>query len=195
MTFTFHPVTPERWPDMQRVFRTSTESGSGNPSRCWCMEWRLPRAEWEAGEGEGNRLAMQRFIEAGNVPGLLAYDGDEPVGWCSIAPRMTLPSLRARGAFRNFEDPAVWTVACFYVRDDHQGRGLTGELLGAAVEHARAHGARRVEGYPVDPDAMPDWANSRFLGFVSAFRKAGFVEVARAADGRPTMRYRIEEAP
>jgi GNAT superfamily N-acetyltransferase len=135
---------------------------------------------------------MQALIESGDVPGILAYDGGEPVAWCSISPRAQATTLKERGAFRDFENPAIWTVLCFYISDGLRGRGVTVELLHAAVEHAHAGGAALVEGYPVDPKTMPDFAMSRFMGFVSAFRQAGFVEVARLPDGRPVMRYDIE---
>jgi GNAT superfamily N-acetyltransferase len=191
MTLTFHPVTLDRWPDLERLFSASTEEGEGNPARCWCMEWRRPRAEWEAGQGEGNRAVMKALIESGHVPGILAYEGSEAVAWCSIAPRAQTTTLKERGSFRSFENPDIWTVLCFYISDAARGQGLTVELLRAAVEHARAAGAKVIEGYPVDPEAMPDFAMSRFMGFVSAFRRAGFVEVARRPDGRPVMRYAI----
>lgn len=31
----FLPVTPERWPDLARLFE-----GRGGPKYCWCMVWR-----------------------------------------------------------------------------------------------------------------------------------------------------------
>ncbi len=191
--FTYHPVTPERWPDLERLFSGSPREGSATPSQCWCMEWRRPRTEWEAGLGEGNRRAMEQHIASGNVPGLLAYAGDEPVAWCSISPRADLPSLEARGSFRYFANPAVWSVVCFYVREDYRGQGLVERLLRAAVRYAGQHGAKIVEGYPVDPTTMERSAQeqSLFMGFASSFEKAGFREYARGAGGRPVMRYRV----
>jgi GNAT superfamily N-acetyltransferase len=195
MTLTFCAVTPDRWPDLEALFSRSAEEGEGNPASCWCMEWRRPRADWEAGQGEGNRQAMQALIESGEVPGILAYEDDEPVAWCSIAPRPQTTTLKERGAFRDFENPAIWTVLCFYISDALRSRGVTVELLRAAVERARAGGAKLVEGYPVDQKTMPDFAMSRFMGFVSAFRQAGFVEVARLPGGRPVMRYSVDATP
>lgn len=52
-------------------------------------------------------------------------------------------------------------------------------------------GARIVEGYPVEPvkgDMPPVYA---YTGLASAFRSAGFVEVARRSATRPIMRYTI----
>ncbi|HEU4759635.1 MAG TPA: hypothetical protein VFT91_06595, partial [Dehalococcoidia bacterium] len=70
----FHPVTRERWPDLDRLFAASAAEDLGNPSRCWCMEWRLAsHAQWVEQAGEGNRRAMKAHIESGEVPGILAY--------------------------------------------------------------------------------------------------------------------------
>ena len=59
-------------------------------------------------------------------------------------------------------------------------------LLTAAVEYARAHGAKIVEGYPVEPTKRLT-GDRGYTGVVSAFRKAGFVEVLRRG-ARPIMR-------
>ena len=60
---------------------------------CWCMWWRLSRAEFQAGQGERNRRALHGIVGGGDVPGILAYEGDEPVGWCGVAPRESFPSI------------------------------------------------------------------------------------------------------
>jgi GNAT superfamily N-acetyltransferase len=81
----------------------------------------------------------------------------------------------------------VWSIVCFFVAPASRRRGVTAALLRAAVEHARRRGAKIVEGYPVDPDGnYPD--TFAYVGLISAFRRAGFREVARRSPGRPTMR-------
>jgi hypothetical protein len=62
------------------------------------------------------------------------------------------------------------------------------KLLTAAAKHARRHGARVLEGYPVAPRAgsMPDVF--AFSGVEAAFLAAGFEEVARRSPTRPIMR-------
>jgi GNAT superfamily N-acetyltransferase len=57
-----------------------------------------------------------------------------------------------------------------FIRRDFRGQGITRQLIKAAVDQARAHGAKIVEAYPVDPDS-PSY---RFMGFVPTFEKAGF---------------------
>jgi hypothetical protein len=49
----FHPLTAERWPDLEKLFGERGACGG-----CWCMAWRLPRAEWEAGRGEPHKRAL-----------------------------------------------------------------------------------------------------------------------------------------
>jgi len=86
---TVHPLTPERWPDFVRLFG---ERGVGGG--CWCMGWRLPdRQQYLQQKGDSNREAMHALVRGGCVPGLLAYDGPEPIGWCAVAPREAYPAL------------------------------------------------------------------------------------------------------
>ena len=57
-------------------------------------------------------------------------------------------------------------------------------LVDAAVAHARAGGAARVEAYPVDY-AAPVGASFLYHGTAEAFRAAGFRELARPSRTRP----------
>ncbi len=67
------------------------------------------------------------------------------------------------------------------------------ELLRAAIDYARQHGAKIVEGYPIEPKHDDSPPVSTFTGIFSAFQEAGFVEVARKSEKRPIMRYFLEE--
>lgn len=75
-TLTIHPLTPERWPDFVRLFGDRVGGG------CWCMGWRLPRQQYLRQKGDRNKKAMKAIVQSGEVPGILAYVADEPVGWC-----------------------------------------------------------------------------------------------------------------
>ena len=181
----FHPVTPDRWDDFEALF------GPRGCGGCWCMWFRLTRAEFDAQKGEDKRLAMKAIVKSGRVPGILAYADGKAVGWCSVAPREDFGALQRSRLLKPVDDRPVWSVVCFVVAKTHRGQGLTVRLLGAAVDYAAAHGAEIVEGYPTEP-RKPD-APAAFLyhGTVSAFRKAGFVEVARPSETRSIMRYVI----
>ncbi|MCI0541460.1 MAG: GNAT family N-acetyltransferase [Verrucomicrobiales bacterium] len=86
------------------------------------------------------------------------------------------------------DDQPVWSVTCFFVAKPFRRAGVSVQLLKAAVAHAAKLGAKCIEGYPVDPrkDPMPDVF--AWTGISSAFRKAGFKEVARRSSTRPIMR-------
>ncbi len=179
------PVTLEEWDDLEALFGEKGACGG-----CWCMWWRLKRSEWEKGKGEGNRMALRSIVESGEVPGLLAYIGDEPVAWCSVGPRDAFPVLERSRVLARVDDEPVWSVVCFFVAKDHRRKGITAHLLEAVKEYARAKGATIVEGYPFEPekDQPPAFV---WTGLASAFRKAGFVEVMRRSRTRPIMRFRL----
>ena len=69
-------------------------------------------------------------------------------------------------------------AVCFVVRAGYRKRGLMHHLLAGAVEHARAHGAEVVEGYPADtgPDRVD--VISGYVGTVRMFEAAGFERAA-----------------
>ena len=185
MKLVFHPLTPVRWRDFERLF-----GPKGACAGCWCMWWRLSPREWKAGRGAKNKRAMKRLVESGDAPGLLAYDEGESVGWCCVTPRETLPRLEHSRTLKRIDDQPVWSVACFFVRSDYRSKDVSVALLAAAARYAKSKGGRIVEGYPVD------WGDKRwpsawgYTGFVDAFRRAGYREVARPAKTRPIMRRR-----
>ena len=57
----------------------------------------------------------------------------------------------------------------------------------------KEHGAKIVEGYPIEAKESNLPSVSSFTGIASAFAEAGFVEVLRRSEHRPIMRYFIEE--
>ncbi|MDD2695522.1 MAG: GNAT family N-acetyltransferase [Anaerolineales bacterium] len=188
MGLSFHPVTPERWGDLETLFGKRGATGG-----CWCMWWRQARSEYDANKGEGNRQALKAIIDSGEVPGILAYHGKQPVGWCSLAPRTTFSALERSRVLKRVDDQPVWSIVCFFIARSHRRQGVTLGLLQAAVEYARQQGAAILEGYPVEPKEGQTADVFAFTGLASAFKKAGFVEVLRRSPTRPIMRYVIRE--
>jgi len=184
----FHPLTSERWGDLASLFGQHGAVGG-----CWCMWWRLTRSEFKENQGERNKDAFKKIIDSGEIPGILAYVKDQPVGWCSIAPRETFPKLERSRILKRVDDKSVWSVACFFISKAFRRKGISVELLKVAVNYAIEQGAKIVEGYPVEPrkNRTPD--PFAFTGLASAFRKVGFVEIIRRSETRPIMRYMIRE--
>lgn len=182
----FRPVTPGRWRDLEELF-----GPRGASAGCWCMFWRLRRRAYERGKGLWHKRAMKKIVAAGPPPGLLAYAGGKPVAWCALAPRERYPALERRPVLKRVDAQPVWSVPCFFVARPFRRRGVTAQLLRAAMAYARRQGARILEGYPVDTKGRHRAAAASYMGFPSAFRRAGFQEVARRSETRPIMRFVI----
>jgi GNAT superfamily N-acetyltransferase len=153
------------------------------------MYWRQSRKEFEALHGEPNHQAMKALVDSGAMPGILAYDEATPIGWCSIAPRPEFPTLARSRILQPVDEQPVWSVVCFFVKRGQRRKGLTVQLLTAAVDHARSRGARVVEGYPVEPKNGQAPDTFMYTGLFSAFMQAGFTEVLRRSETRTIMRY------
>jgi GNAT superfamily N-acetyltransferase len=182
----FQPLTAASWTDLEKLF-----GPRGACCGCWCMYWRLPRSQFDAQQGERNRLSLRGIVDIGRNPGILAFRDGNPVGWCSIAPREEFPTLARSRILKPVDDLPVWSVVCFFVSKPERHQGLTVELLKAAVSFAASRGARVVEGYPVEPRAGKSPDVFAYTGLSSAFLQAGFTEVARRSATRPIMRYFI----
>lgn len=177
----FRPVVAAMWPDFERLFESR-----GGPSYCWCMPYRATPEENRQLDRTTRKHGMRSRVMAGVPVGLLAYAGDEPVGWCSIAPRSTFarPNTSAVPGAARADDPSVWSLTCFYVPRRLRGCGLASRLLRAALDYARAHGAAAVEAYPVDPDS-PSYG---FGGTRPMFQAAGARELGPLGRRRHVVR-------
>ena len=127
-------------------------------------------------------------MKKGPPPGLLAYAGAKPIGWCALAPREQYPKLQHSRVLCPVDDKPVWAVSCFFVARDHRGTGLTVKLLRAASAYARKRGARILEGYPTDTRGKRSADPWVYTGLLPAFEKAGFQEVVRRSRTRPIVR-------
>jgi hypothetical protein len=160
---TVRTVTNETWPDFARLFEAR-----GSPHYCWCMVYRSGANRTMS--KEERREAMHGVVARGTPVGLLAYDGDEPVAWCSVAPRETYERLERSKTMPRVSDAPTWTVLCFFVKRSHRGLKLTPKLLLGAADYAGREGGEVIEGYPWDTSNN----KSRHRGYSSAFRAAGF---------------------
>ncbi|MGH9185417.1 MAG: GNAT family N-acetyltransferase [Acidimicrobiales bacterium] len=177
-----HPVTPDRWDDVARL-----AGDRGFYSGCWCMWWRLPGRDFSAQSATQHRGGLKRLVADGTVPGLLAYVGEQPVGWVAVAPREEYPRLNRSPKLEPVDETPVWAVTCFVIERRHRRQGVAEALLGAAVEYARSHGATAVEGVPIDTAGEKRTSADLYTGTLGMFQQAGFVEIARRG-GRPIVR-------
>jgi len=184
----FHPLTYERWSDFELLFGDKGACGG-----CWCMWWRLKRSDFERQKGSGNKQIMKKLIKSGEIPGIIAYYDNQPIGWCSVSPREQFSTLERSRILKRVDDKPVWSVVCFFIAKPYRKIGLTKGFLSFVIKYCKERGVKIIEGYPIQPkkSEIPDvfvWT-----GFASAFQKVGFKEVARRSETRPIMRYEIEK--
>lgn len=185
-----HPVTPDRWEDLERLF-----GPRGAFEGCWCAYWRLRHRDFsDANMGERKRVLQERVASCDPPPGLLAYRDGEPVAWVSVEPRSHFEAFEHARVYTPVDDTPVWTVSCFYLREDVRGQGLTTHLLEAVKVHVQANGGIAVEGYPEAPADLRSSGTPGYMGLVPAFEHAGFRDVAQLSNGRYVYRADLTES-
>lgn len=186
LDLSFHPLTRPLWRDFEILFGERGACGG-----CWCMYWKLRGKAFEEAAGDVARQMQKNIVDSGNPPGLLAYSEGYPVGWVAVEPRGAYPRLAFSRVLKPVDENDVWSITCFFVDKKLRRKGMTVALIQAAVEYVKSRGGKIVEGYPLDTQREQPPAFV-YTGAVSAFRKAGFVEVARRSPSRPIFRYVIE---
>ena len=172
----FRPLKPRLMDEFGTVLRGSWGAG------CWCMFPRLTDAQMRELPGSGStsqrqRDAMTRLARRRRAPGLLAFDGDEAVGWVAIAPRSELTRVDRSRATPRVDDEDVWVIPCVTVKKTARGRGIAVALIRAAVDYAVEWGAPAVEAYPrAGTERTGD--DNAYIGTEPLFQQAGF-EVIR----------------
>jgi hypothetical protein len=121
MKLKIHSLTSDLWPALEELF-----GKLGACNGCWCMYWRICPA-YRKQDREVNKAAFRQIVGHGPPPGLIAFDGEVPVGWCQLTPRNALPWL-----------DRVWRLSA---------------LIAAAVTIAKMAGASALEAYPLAGDS------------------------------------------
>jgi GNAT superfamily N-acetyltransferase len=183
MDLKVYPLSRARWEDFELLFGKRGACGG-----CWCMLWRVEKAEFESGKGEPNKRSMKSIVDAGEPAGVLAYVDGKAIGWCAVAPREAYRRLAKSKSLQKVDDQPVWSITCLFIDKPHRRQGLSSELIRGAVEFSRANQAHIVEAYPSTPysDHVPD----AFLwtGLPAVYEKIGFKEVLRRTKKKPIMR-------
>ena len=179
--------------DLQTVLGTR-----GQAFRCQCQRYKLrPRESFASFPVEERAHRLRKQTDCGHpgsgpTSGLLAYLDREPVGWCAVEPRTAYDGLLRNnrvpwvGRAEDKSDDGVWAVTCFVTRVGFRRRGVSRALASAAVDFARARGARAIEGYPMTMTVAI--LEELHVGTASVFASAGLREVSRPTLRRVVMR-------
>jgi GNAT superfamily N-acetyltransferase len=176
------PLTPARLPDLASLF----EQG-GDPKWCWCAYFRIRGFDFSKGGKTRHRRAMEAATHEAaredRAPGLVAYEGDEAVGWISIGPREDYERLAFSTVLKPIDDKPVWSIVCFVVGRKSRGGGVAKRLLDAGIDYARVRGATMLEAYPVELESGERVRDGDvYRGTLAMFERAGF----RVVERRPT---------
>ena len=182
----FRALTKETWKDFENLFGERGACGG-----CWCMSWRIKKAEFEKCKGDGNKRLMKKLVNKYEEIGILAYLENKPVGWCSVAPREDFVRLNNSRVLSRVDDKPVWSIVCFFVDKNYRKMGLSAELLKGVIHYGKSKGVVILEGYPVEPYSENMPAAFAWTGFQNSFKKAGFKEVERRSKSRPIMRFYV----
>ena len=165
-------VTSSLTADVAKLFGSDKATND-----CWCMWFIIPVKEYHAAGSKGNRDRFCDLLAKSEHPlGLLAYQGEEPVGWCATGPRSRYARALKTPTYRGGEaesDSDIWLVPCLFVRKDVQGQGVSQALLEAAVALARESGATAIEGFPFSGSKRRSSGDIQ-VGFEPLFSSCGF---------------------
>ncbi len=155
---------------------------------CWCQYWRQSAGEYGRFTKDqlserlaSRRKSLRRQLERPTPPGVIAFAGDRPIGWCGLGPRQQFERLVRSRTIPAVDDSPVWAIVCFLVRPGYRRRGVARALLAGAIECARSHGAPALEAYPIDPEGQRLNTASAYVGTLAMFEQAGFRRVLPTA--------------
>jgi GNAT superfamily N-acetyltransferase len=189
------PANEASWDDLEAIFGTR-----GAASVCWCQRYKLaPREAFKHFPPEDRAMRLRAQTSVGDpgakhTTGLVAYFDGQPAGWCAVEPRPAYGGLLRvyrtpwDGRTEDKSDAGVWAVTCVLVRAGFRRRGIAYALAAAAVDHARARGARALEAYPMRSEAGEVTWDEIHVGAQSIFTAAGMGEVSRPGIRRAVMR-------
>ena len=192
---TIHPLTVDRWADLEDLFGPERGANSG----CWCMWPRVSGVAFKTMAREDRKAALHAIVAAGPPPGLLAYEGEMAVGWCAVGPRVSLARFQSAKTSRlddGLDETAmspIYAIGCFFIRPGYRKRGLTRRLTTEAIAYARAEGAAAIDVCAIEPQKKLSWGEG-FVGIASVFTALGFEEIARRSPHRPLMRLTLRRS-
>lgn len=173
-------ATPEHARGLCELFERSA-------TPCHCRYWHFvgDTNAWlarSAHEPEVNAAEMTAALSARSpeMRGAVAILGDRVAGWIKVAPAESLSKLYGQRVYRRlpcFSGPreGVHAISCLLVDPEMRRRGLGHRLLRAAIDLARADGARAIEAFPRRGDSLRE--DEIGTGPFSVFESAGFAVV------------------
>ena len=157
------------------------------------MWWRRRKGEnWDNVKGATNKRRFKSLVGKGEVTGIIAYLGREPVGWCQFGPRLSFEALERARTLKCDDPDHVWSINCLFVLRKARGQGVATGMITAAIAAVGKRGGEIVEAYPVKPkrgERIPD--AFAWTGTLATFRRLGFKSVGDRTRSRQRVRISV----
>lgn len=188
---TIRRLSPALQADFLRFFEGSAFADNPQWKSCYCQFLYVDHSKvnWKIRSAEENRASACERIACQRMQGLLAYRGDEVVGWCNAAPRLMMDS------YADEPDPdagRIGQITCFVVARAHRRTGVARALLDAACAALRDQGLQIAEAHPSRAAATDA---EHHYGPLSLYLAAGFSVVRERDDGLVVVRRSLVEPP
>ncbi len=172
---------------------------------CYCQWWHFDGDDyaWQqrcAQDSNSNRQAFEdgapqllsRQSTARDEWGVVALEANGSlVGWLKLCRPLSAPKIYARRLYRTLgcfaaDREQTWVIACTLTHPEYRRRGIARALLTAAIDIARATGARHLEALARAPQEPTEDALLA-MGPATLLAELGFSHVA-GPDNYPVMR-------
>lgn len=169
---TIQQLSSANWNDFVSLMQTDAQC-----SECWCLNHREPAG---CATGSAAQAKMQQLTAENKVGGLLAYQDQKCVGWIAIDPMSELVGHDCQKSAK----PEEWSIHCMFVKDGSRGKGVSTELIIAAIEFARSKGAKIISAFPIPQENRNRFPQNEaeFSGRFSTYSKLGFKPVGKDSD-------------
>lgn len=157
-------LSSETWDDFASLMETDSQC-----KECWCLNHREPSG---CPTGFKAKEKMKFLTSLKKVQGLLAYNHQECIGWIAVDPMSELVGHDCQKSSKESE----WSIHCLFIKDRFRGRGISTQLIGAAIEYAKANGARVITAFPIPQETRNSFPQDKaeFSGRYSTYIKLGF---------------------
>jgi GNAT superfamily N-acetyltransferase len=129
-------------------------------------------------------IALKASLPLGHSHGLLAFVDEQPAGWCAVDPVRSQIGhdfvLKNQASISS----SSWMIHCVYVDPRFRGMGISGQLIDAAIEYAKARGSTEILSFPIPEGSIGKFPKdvAEFSGRLSTFKSRGFVTQKRLDD-------------
>ncbi len=174
MDLTVHALDPSRLPHFMDLFDYRAFSDNPDWAGCYCVFNYFGDSDdsWESRTAAENRATAADMISKGTMNGYLAYDGDQPIGWCNAGAKEAYK--RFDGLFPSPDNSIrICAVTCFVITPEYRRMGVARALLDYAAIDLAAQGFDIFEAYP---SLSAESCAAHYHGYPAMYKAAGFAE-------------------